>query len=485
MSVRQGLLPFKIAIEEEAQPVTAHAGLPLVLEALRLLMATNYWRRLRKALGYRSWRVARRHFESLCLLVAAGGRNLDDLRFLRADAGLCQLLGFVPSSPGQAKDFLYRFDQTEDGRALTTQESAALAVVGAARIRPEGPGLRLLEEPAGELVRRLQVRRQRLRATLDVDATIAAANKQAALKAYEGTVGYQPQMAWWAEQAVWVADEFRDGNVNAEYRIKEFLQRAFARVPGSVRERRLRGDSALYNEAALTWADDEGIQFAVSADMSEALAAKVAAIAEADWKPYRTLREREDAESDREERECAEVPDFVPGWKRNHRKDGEAFRYIAIRVRRRQRDLLDDSADRWRHFAVVTNMGWDAERLLRWQREKQGTVEQAHGVLKNGLAAGTLPCGRFGSNAAWWRLNALVQNLLEFLKATALPSELSTARPKSLRFRLFNLAGRITRSGRSVILHLSAGHPFASALVNARLALLQMARGPTPDAASP
>lgn len=130
-------------------------------------------------------------------------------------------------------------------------------------------------------------------------------------------------------------------------------------------------------------------------------------------------------------------------------------------------------------------MDWDAERLLRWQREKQGTVEQAHGVLKNGLAAGTLPCGRFGSNAAWWRLNALVQNLLQFLKVTALPSELGAARPQSPRFRLFNCAGRLTRSGRRTVLHLSACHPFAAALVTARQLLLEMTRSPEPAATSP
>ena len=177
--------------------------------------------------------------------------------------------------------------------------------------------------------------------------------------------------------------------------------------------------------------------------------------------------------------------DFIPDWKRNRRKNGEAFRYIAIRVRSRQRDLLDDRADRWRHFAVVTNMDWDAERLLRWQREKQGTVEQAHGVLKNGLAAGTLPCGRFGANAAWWRLNLIVDNRLELLEATALPAELAFARPKSLRFRIFNLAGRVTHGARRLVLHLSAGHPFARAIVEARHVLVELAREPRAVAASP
>ena len=85
--------------------------------------------------------------------------------------------------------------------------------------------------------------------------------KREALKAYEGTVGYQPQMAWWAEQSLWVGDQFRDGNVPAEFEARAFLIRVFSALPGSVRQRRLRADSALYNEDALTWADDEDIEW--------------------------------------------------------------------------------------------------------------------------------------------------------------------------------------------------------------------------------
>ncbi|MBU1676561.1 hypothetical protein KKA85_12375, partial [bacterium] len=82
--------------------------------------------------------------------------------------------------------------------------------------------------------------------------------------------------------------------------------------------------------------------------------------------------------------------DFGPDWTRNRRKDGCPFRYIAIRIRSRRRDLLTEDEDRWRHFAMVTNMDWQGEWLLRWHREKQGTVEHGHGVLKADLAGGTL-----------------------------------------------------------------------------------------------
>jgi len=37
----------------------------------------------------------------------------------------------------------------------------------------------------------------------------------------------------------------------------------------------------------------------------------------------------------------------------------------------------------------------DCGKLIQWHREKAGTIELVHDVLKNELAAGVLPCGRF------------------------------------------------------------------------------------------
>jgi len=483
MKVQQLILPFKIDFMARDSRATAHAGLPLVLEALRAVVGKSFWRRLAKAVGLQGWRTARRHVESLVLLVAAGGEHISDLMFLRADEGLRRLIGFELSSPTQAKEFLYAFHQAEGGHRLSPEEDEELSVKGEATIRAEGPGLRALGELVQELVRRVQAQSQHRRATLDVDATIIEAAKEAALMAYEGTVGYQPQMAWWAEQMTWVADEFRDGNVPAAFKVKEFLERAFASLPGSVTERRLRGDSALYDEAALTWAADQKIQFVVSADLSQQLEASIRKVPEQDWRPYRTLKER-DAEqraAQHEEREWAEVPDFVPGWACNRRKEGLPLRYVAIRVRSRQRDLLLSDGQCWRHFAVVTNMQWEGERLLRWHREKQGTVEHAHGIMKNELAGGTLPCGRFGANAAWWRLNVLVANLLQFLKVRALPAEMAWLRPKALRFRLLNLAGIVVRHARQILLRLSEHHPVLGFYAAAREALATVLRPPAKE----
>ena len=84
-------------------------------------------------------------------------------------------------------------------------------------------------------------------------------------------------------------------------------------------------------------------------------------------------------------------------WKRNNQPGAVAFRYLAIRVRSLQADLFEEDDASWRHFSVVTNMDWRGDRLLRWHREKQGTVEHGHGVLKNDLGGGVLPTGKFGA----------------------------------------------------------------------------------------
>jgi hypothetical protein len=61
-----------------------------------------------------------------------------------------------------------------------------------------------------------------------------------------------------------------------------------------------------------------------------------------------------------------------------------------------------------------------------------------HDVVKNELAGGVMPCKYFGANAAWLRLAVIAHNVMTALKRLALPADLLTARPKRLRFLIFN-----------------------------------------------
>jgi hypothetical protein len=292
-------------------------------------------------------------------------------------------------------------------------------------------------------------------ATVDQDATIIESRKQQALPTYEGTRGYQPMLAVWAETGLVLADQFRDGNVPAQMEPLEVAQRAFAALPSTVREYYYRGDSACHEARLVNWLRNEQraggpqgrIGFAISARMSDALHAAIEAVPEQEWEPY--------GEPHREEiRECADVP-FVPSEK-SEKKDTQPLRYVAIRIRKKQGELFEDGS-RVRHLAVLTNR-WELKpaRLIEWHREKAGTIELAHDVLKNELGAGVLPSKYFGANAAWLRLAVIAHNVLTALKRLALPAELVTARPKRLRFLIFNTPGRLVHHARQLILRLAA-----------------------------
>lgn len=266
---------------------------------------------------------------------------------------------------------------------------------------------------------------------------------------YQGGTGYQPVLALWAEMDLCVADEFRDGNVGAHTELLGVTQRALAALPESVEQRYFRGDSACYDQQLLKWLRNrkreqgpEGyIGFAISARMSESLKEKVRMVPEAGWRPY-----REDAEVICE---YAELP-----WDPLERRVGEVLdevRYLAIRVSRRQGGWFDDGT-LTKHFAVVTNrFDFDGQRVLEWHREKAGSIEALHQVLKNELAAGVMPCGRFGANAAWLRLAVITHNVLTALKRVALKPEYLRARPKRLRFQIFCSPGALIHHARRLV----------------------------------
>ena len=71
-------------------------------------------------------------------------------------------------------------------------------------------------------------------------------------------------------------------------------------------------------------------------------------------------------------------------------------------------------------------------------------------------SAAALPSGKFGTNAAWFRLNVQTYNLLSALKRLALPGDSSEARPKRLRFLVFNTVGKVIHHDRRPLLRLTS-----------------------------
>ena len=453
-SPAEGDFLFDIDPEPAPERLTSYGGAPVLIRTLRSLgVAESVARHIHVKKRDRGYDEAT-FVESFVVLNGVGGDCLDDFDQLRADAGLASMLGHDLPSPGAARNFLYEFHD----ESRIDEAKAQCALLGMkAYIPGENAALRGLGLVNRDVVQEVGRRcpEQQI-ATVDQDATIIESGKQEALRGYEGERGYQPMLAVWAEMNLVLSDEFRDGNVPAAYQGLPAAKAAFTALPSTVNKYYFRGDSACHEHELIDWLRDEKrvdgpqgfIGFGVSARMSPALREAVAAVPEGQWETYPYGKSEADVT-----REYAEVT-FVPGERSEH-KDTQPLRYVAIRIRPRQGELLNDGT-KVKHFAVVTNIGdWKPARLLQWHREKAGTIEAVHDVLKNELAAGVLPCGRFGANAAWLRMAVLTYNVLTALKRLALPADLLQARPKRLRFLFFNTAGRFVEHARRTMLRLA------------------------------
>lgn len=445
IQLKSSLEPWEIEKERTDDGLTAYAGLPVVIEAWYALGLDRACKEQLKTRERQSGLSDAEWAEVLTILLVAGGRSVEDLEALRSDAGLCKLWPLVKkASPRSALNYLHRFHNAKQPKAKQ----------GKALIPKETKNLRGLGEVNRQLIAQLQFRVPEEEVTIDVDASIHESKKREALWTYEKVRGYQPVIGYWAEQGVIVADQFRDGNVPAGMGNKEFMQKVMGMMPVGMKVQRVRGDSALYEQKLLRMLEREGVEFAISADVSEQLRSYMKRVPNAEWKKYRkgnSKGKRKDTE-----KEWAEVA-FVPE-EYGAKKGEKPFRYLGIRIPKKEADLFEG---RYHHFAVVTNR-WETEggELLNWQRKRCGTVEWAHDLLKNDFAARVFPSGKFGANAAWYRFNVLAFNLKVALTKIGLRDYIG-ARPHTLRMHLLHIAARIVSHSRMLSMILT-GEPSLS-----------------------
>lgn len=204
-------------------------------------------------------------------------------------------------------------------------------------------------------------------------------------------------------------------------------------------------------------------------------------IKEEDWKPiYKKTKKGERKKTHQEWAEVCFVPNVI-----GHKKCGREYRYLAVReaisrqlsvpeTQQRQLTLdlpfptLEMKQLQYKVFGTVTNMDWDGEELIHWQRKRCGKSEEVHSVMKEDLAGGKFPSGDFGENAAWWWMMVLALNLNQTMKSLVLGKEWVSKRLKAIRFSLINLPGRVIEHSRQFFVRLSKNHPGFDWLIEIR-----------------
>jgi len=494
--MKQGILPFSYAAESTESGMTALAGLPAYLElAIVSGLPGSIERHLGgcilKEQGWTNTQIVL----SLILLNIAGGDSVDDLRILEEDEGLAKLLhriGFSGHPRKERREQEKRWRKAKKrafpsppvvfrylGAFVNTTEEMKRAM-GKAFIPAPNEALQSLQKVNPDLLRFAQRKSPQTEATLEMDASIVETTKQNALFSYQGSQSFQPLSVRWAEQALVVCSEFRDGNVPAGYQNLRVFQESLAVLPPGVVKVYFKSDTAAYQVDVLRYlAEGQNerfgvIEFAIGVDVTEEFKKAVREVEEKEWHPLKREVAGEEKDSGQE---WAEVC-FVPTWAGLSKK-GPGYRFLAIRELLTQRELpgmevqlpfptLKWGEKKYKLFGLVTNRELTGDQLIWWSRKRCGKGEEMHAVMKHDLAGGHLPSAHFGANAAWWEMMVLAFNLNSLLKRLALPEGWEPKRLKAIRFGLINVAGRVVSRSRQLIVRLSRSHPAYQILLEIR-----------------
>ena len=483
----QGELAFKYEVDPQGAGMTGLGGIGTYLDlACRSGLIRSIERYVKAREGGQGWTDVE-HVLSLVMLNLVGGDCVEDVNRLESDEGFCRLLGkalshglsrkalrglknrwrkekrrSVPSSSSVFRYLAEFHDSDQEGLREPRKAFIPLA----------NEYLRGLYKVNRDLIGFVQNNHIRTTATLDMDATLVETEKAEALWCYKGYGAYQPINRWWAEQGLVLHTEFRDGNVPAGFEQKRVLEESLESLPKGVKKVRMRSDTAGYQHELLNYCDREDnkrcgrIEFTVSSDVTPEFKKAVMEVEEEDWTVL--MKGEQSGELRQTSRQWAEVC-FVPNAI-GHSKKGSEYRYLAIRERMQDQLMLPGMEEerelpfqtmlkesvRYKVFGLVTNMDWDGQELIDWHYKRCGRSEQAHSVMKEDLAGGTLPSGDFGENAAWWWMMILAFNLNAALKVLVLGEKWLWKRMKAIRFSLINIPARLIGRSRQLSLRLNA-----------------------------
>ena len=285
------------------------------------------------------------------------------------------------------------------------------------------------------------------RLVVDVDSFLGEVHgraKQGAAFGYTRQRGYHPILATRADTGEVLHIRLRKGSANTARGMLRFTDELIARVTraGATGTKLLRADSGFWSGATFDRLDRAGWQFSIGVRLQPHVRAAIEQIDETAWT---TLE-------DYPPTSIAQIAETTLGDRR----------LVVRRVRTldRQGELLPS----WQLFPFATNRTDDLATVEAEHRQ-HAVVELCIRDLKD-QALAHFPSGKFTANAAWTVIACLAHNLLRWTQLLGLPDTTVRA-ARTLRRRLLQIPGRLTRHARGWTLHLPARWPWQDAFVDA------------------
>jgi len=421
-----GLDGVRVVFDDER--VVSDAGVALVATLAGRLGVERLAGRFVRLRGERPGAAnAGRKVMALIYAMVLGADCIDDCEVLRAGRTRRLLGGWLPA-PSTLGTFLRAFTF---GHVRQLDQLLAEALTRAWRAGA-GPG----DE----------------RLVVDVDSFVGEAygyEKEGVGFGYTKRRGYHPLLASRAGTGEVLHIRLRRGQAASARGVLRFAEELIARVTraGATGEKLFRADSAFWNKKLIARLQNAGWAYSISVRLQFWVKDAVASIPEQAWQPLEDYPEGGEAQ-------IAEIM-----------VEGKRLIVRRTRLLGPQAELWPD----WRYFPFLTNRS-DPLEVVEAEHRQHAVVELTIRDLKD-QALAHFPSGQFNANSAWTVIACLAHNLLRWTSVIGLSGE--TVRvARTVRRRLLQIPGRLTRTGRQWTLHLPARwpwqHDFTSALARIR-----------------
>lgn len=303
---------------------------------------------------------------------------------------------------------------------------------------------------------------------LDLDATLVTAHsdKESAAGNYKGGYGFHPLLAYLDRgdgTGEGLAALLRPGSAGANTAADhiDVFESALAVLPDlpEATELLVRADSGGSAKTFLAYLRDAEVGFSVSVRLSEQVKAAIRTLQRhvSVWTPAIRSDGSVRTGADVAEATClVDLADYPEGTRLLVRREP---------LHPGAQQTFDDE-DGYRFTAFLTDQDDDDLAVLDARHRGHARVEQR---IRDGKDTGlaNLPSADFEINNVWLQLVLAAQDLLAYFAALALDGELARAEPKTIRYRLLHVAGRITSSARRATLHLDRDWPWLDELLTA------------------
>jgi hypothetical protein len=311
------------------------------------------------------------------------------------------------------------------------------------------------------------------RLTIDPDATYIdtyGKHKEGSRFSYKGEVQMSPLVGVIGESGDVLAIRARGGNASPRRKLASFIDECVAAVPSSARDRYelwIRVDSAGFSKAVVNRAISHQATFTVTAEQTEPVRAAIAQLAMDEatiWRPA------QNADGELVGSEIAET---------TYRFAKHDLRLVIRRQKKSVGEQMSfDDLGGFRFFALITNASKEhsAAELDHHHRLRGGAAEEAIRQLKEDFGMNHAPVQNFFGNWVWWLAAALSHNIARWLRVIALPPAFATCRGKRLRTSFVNIAARVVRRSRRLVLRLPSAYRHAEAFIAALERLRRLPR---------